>query len=64
MASKMVESMKFLPAQVLLPVVYVIDSKVNIHFGCEFISVIRAGSHLRGKRTDSVFHYHAKLHHI
>ena len=37
MASKMVESMKFMPAQVLLPVVSVIDSNINIHFGYECI---------------------------
>ena len=36
----MVESMKFMPAQVLLPVVFVIDFKANIHFGQEFIRLL------------------------
>ena len=35
----MVESMKFMPAQVLHPVVFVIDSKANVHIGQEFISL-------------------------
>lgn len=40
MANKMVESMKFMPAQVLLPVVSVIDAKVDLHCGYNFISLI------------------------
>ena len=60
----MVESMKFMPAQVLHPGFFVIDSKATYISDRSLLVLIRAGSHLRGKRTDSVFRDHAKLHHI